>query len=475
MSTVFPIHRVVVPNRAQPRALRPLDVLGFALRLIDLATVAAAAACAHLLTAGKFGLQDDPLMLVTTLLVSLIAFSSVRLYDTASLLRPGGMKAGRLAGAWLGVIAISLSLVYLIKPGQLPDREYVSLWGGLGIAGLVGTRLVVGAWVARLHREGQLGWNVVVLGSGGWGRAVRAQLEANHTDARVVGFLELGDTADFADLEGAVRQHLKAKPVDLVALALDGRSVHRVPEVLAVLRDFPVEVGVLPQVAGADVPTLGYRRLGDLTSVTCMRKPIDGWSWHLKSAFDRVAATCLLLFLAPLLAIIAIGVKTTSAGPVFFRQARLGFNQRPVKVYKFRSMYTDRCDVSANDVRHATRNDPRVTPFGAFLRKTSLDELPQLLNVLRGDMSLVGPRPHAVAHDEYYASLIDGYLGRHRAKPGITGWAQVNGHRGEIFSLEDMRRRIELDLFYIDNWSLWLDIKILLHTVFVVFHDKQAY
>jgi putative colanic acid biosynthesis UDP-glucose lipid carrier transferase len=178
----------------------------------------------------------------------------------------------------------------------------------------------------------------------------------------------------------------------------------------------------------------------------------------------------------PLLALIAGAVKSTSSGPVLFTQLRLGFNQQPVNVFKFRSMYLDRCDVQGADhVKHATRDDPRVTPVGRFLRRTSLDELPQLLNVLRGDMSLVGPRPHAVAHDEYYATLIDGYLGRHRAKPGITGWAQINGCRGEIHSLEDMRRRVEFDLFYIDNWSLWLDLKILLRTALVCFVDERAY
>jgi putative colanic acid biosynthesis UDP-glucose lipid carrier transferase len=173
---------------------------------------------------------------------------------------------------------------------------------------------------------------------------------------------------------------------------------------------------------------------------------------------------------------IAIAIKLNSPGPVLFTQRRLGFNQQPINVFKFRSMYVDMCDApSAGSVRHASRDDPRVTGVGRLIRKTSLDELPQLFNVLLGDMSLVGPRPHAVAHDEYYASLIDGYLGRHRAKPGITGWAQVNGCRGEIHSLEDMRRRIELDLHYIDNWSLWLDVRILVRTALVCFTDDQAY
>jgi putative colanic acid biosynthesis UDP-glucose lipid carrier transferase len=166
-------------------------------------------------------------------------------------------------------------------------------------------------------------------------------------------------------------------------------------------------------------------------------------------------------------------VKLDSPGPVLFRQKRYGFNNNDITVFKFRSMRNDpNPDPS---VPQAQRNDPRVTRIGAFLRKSSLDELPQLFNVLQGTMSLVGPRPHAVAHNEHYAAVIDGYLGRHRVKPGITGWAQVNGYRGETDTPEKMRMRVQYDLYYIDNWSLSLDLKILLMTIFVGFVNRNAY
>jgi lipopolysaccharide/colanic/teichoic acid biosynthesis glycosyltransferase len=173
---------------------------------------------------------------------------------------------------------------------------------------------------------------------------------------------------------------------------------------------------------------------------------------------------------------VAIGVKLTSPGPVLFRQTRLGFDLELIEVLKFRTMYADACDPSLSDkVAHASRGDPRVTRFGRFLRRSSIDELPQLINVLKGEMSLVGPRPHAVTHDRHYSELINGYLGRHRVKPGITGWAQINGFRGEIKDVDAMRQRIEHDLYYIDNWSIWFDLRILVTTIFVGFAHENAY
>ena len=184
-------------------------------------------------------------------------------------------------------------------------------------------------------------------------------------------------------------------------------------------------------------------------------------------------AALLLILLLPVFAIIALAIKLDSQGPVFFRQKRYGFNNNPITVFKFRTMFTGPAEESS--VPQARRNDPRVTRLGALLRRSSLDELPQLFNVLRGEMSLVGPRPHAVAHNEQYAKVIDDYLSRHRVKPGITGWAQINGLRGETDTPDKMRRRVQYDLYYIDNWSLFFDLKILLLTPFVGFVNRNAY
>jgi len=228
--------------------------------------------------------------------------------------------------------------------------------------------------------------------------------------------------------------------------------------------------------AATRVPVLGTEQIGDVPMVRLLERPLDGWRWLLKGIEDRVLAALLLVLLAPVMLLIALAVRLGSEGPVFYRQIRHGFNQEPISVFKFRTMYTSMCDApSAATFRQATKGDPRVTPLGRFLRRTSLDELPQLLNVVRGEMSLVGPRPHPVALDQQYIHRIDDYLCRHRVKPGITGWAQVNGYRGETTDDEAMRRRIEHDLHYIKHWSVFLDLRILWLTIFRGFVNPNAY
>ncbi|MBO6781947.1 MAG: exopolysaccharide biosynthesis polyprenyl glycosylphosphotransferase [Alphaproteobacteria bacterium] len=203
-----------------------------------------------------------------------------------------------------------------------------------------------------------------------------------------------------------------------------------------------------------------------------------GWESVQKRCVDLVLGGLLLIVLAPVMLLIALAIMITMGRPVLFRQKRYGFNNEEFTVYKFRTMRAEAAQPSDSPdakVDQATRDDPRITTFGRFLRKTSLDELPQLINVLRGEMSLVGPRPHAVAHNEQFGAIIDEYFARHRVKPGITGWAQINGLRGETDTPEKMRRRVEYDLYYIDNWSILLDIRILFLTIFVGFINKNAY
>jgi len=453
-----------------------MHLVELAARVADLLIIVLSARLAQGLTAGAAPSTEQTISVVVAGVLTLLVFPATHLYDLSRLGHPL-FQMTRLFGSWLAVLAGAVLAVFIADPTWLPPRDWLLMWSATSLLGFVVSRLAIAGWVERARREGHLAWHVLLIGSGAWGAHAQHQLEKDRLHHRLVGYIDLPRTLAIDDVEMVLRQALLAQPVDQVALALDAADLHQIPDLLAVLRDFPVEVGIVPQVgSGGSTPTLGYRRLGEFTSVTCLRKPIDGWAWHLKTAFDRAAALLLLAFLMPLMIAIAIAVKLTSPGPIFFKQKRLGFNQQPIDVLKFRSMYVDLCDGAITKVvKQATRDDPRVTPVGRFIRRTSLDELPQLLNVLRGEMSLVGPRPHAVAHDEYYASLIDGYLGRHRAKPGITGWAQINGCRGEIHSLADMRRRIEFDLNYIDNWSLWLDVRILVRTALVCFQDSRAY
>jgi putative colanic acid biosynthesis UDP-glucose lipid carrier transferase len=217
----------------------------------------------------------------------------------------------------------------------------------------------------------------------------------------------------------------------------------------------------------------GVRHLGGVPLLSVSEPPISGWDLLTKGAEDRVLAVLITIILMPVMLVIAVWIKFDSAGPVIFGQRRYGFNNNEFTVFKFRTMADD--PSYSDGARQATRNDPRVTRVGAFLRRHSLDELPQLINVLKGEMSLVGPRPHAVVHNEQYAQLIDGYLGRHKVKPGITGWAQVNGLRGETDTLEKMEARVQHDLFYVDHWSLLFDLRILLLTFVVGFRSQDAY
>jgi putative colanic acid biosynthesis UDP-glucose lipid carrier transferase len=221
-----------------------------------------------------------------------------------------------------------------------------------------------------------------------------------------------------------------------------------------------------------DLLHASWGNVGDLPVVSISETPFYGVDGFVKRMEDVILASGLIMLFAIPMIFIAIGVKLSSRGPLFFRQRRYGLRGDQIEVWKFRTMLVWKDDDS---VVQAKKNDPRVTRFGAFLRRTSLDELPQLINVLQGSMSLVGPRPHAVAHNEHYRKQIDRYMLRHKVKPGITGLAQVNGWRGETDTLGKMQKRIEFDLAYIQNWSLWLDLKILFRTMFIVFSDKHAY
>ena len=215
-----------------------------------------------------------------------------------------------------------------------------------------------------------------------------------------------------------------------------------------------------------------WRNVGSIPTLSVHDTPFYGVNTFLKRLEDVVIGSAILAAISPILAVIAIGVKLSSPGPVIFKQDRYGLDGKKIKVYKFRSMKTTE---NGNEVKQATKGDPRVTKFGAFIRKTSLDELPQFINVLQGRMSIVGPRPHAVAHNEEYRKLVSRYMLRHKVKPGITGWAQVNGFRGETDTLEKMEKRIEFDLRYIQSWSLYLDLKIIFLTIFKGFVGKTAY
>lgn len=264
----------------------------------------------------------------------------------------------------------------------------------------------------------------------------------------------------------------RAGKFDYVYIALPADAEARTLQLIHDLTDTTVTVYVIPDLFVFDLLHARWSNLGGVPVVSVFESPfygVDGW---LKRAEDIILGTLILLLAALPMLLITAAIKLTSAGPVLFKQRRYGLNGEVIEVLKFRSMQV--CE-DGHRIAQATRNDPRVTRIGQFLRRTSLDELPQFINVLRGSMSIVGPRPHAIAHNEQYRQLIHGYMLRHKVKPGITGWAQINGWRGETDTLEKMQKRVEFDLHYMRNWSLWLDIKIIFRTALTEFFGKNAY
>jgi len=260
--------------------------------------------------------------------------------------------------------------------------------------------------------------------------------------------------------------------VDLIYIALPLTAQPRIMDLVSRLADTTVSLYLVPDFFVSNLFHGQWTSLAGLPMVSVFDTPFWGVEGWLKRAQDIVLSSLILCVIALPMLLIAIAVKLSSPGPVLFKQLRYGIDGKPIKVWKFRSM---RVQENGDRVVQATRNDPRVTPLGAFLRRTSLDELPQFINVLMGDMSIVGPRPHAVAHNEEYRALIKGYMLRHAVKPGITGWAQINGWRGETDTLDKMEKRVEHDLWYIRNWSFWLDLKIVFLTIFRGFVGKFAY
>jgi putative colanic acid biosynthesis UDP-glucose lipid carrier transferase len=269
-----------------------------------------------------------------------------------------------------------------------------------------------------------------------------------------------------------VADFVSANGVSAIYIALPLSNVPRIGEMIRELRDTTASIYFLPDVFAFDLIQGRLVNIDGMPALSVCDTPFHGMDAVLKRAFDVALASVALIAFAPLMVACAIGVKLSSPGPVLFRQRRYGLNGEEINIYKFRSMTV--CEDGAA-VAQATRNDPRTTRLGRFLRRTSLDELPQLFNVLEGKMSLVGPRPHAVAHNELYRKLICGYMIRHKVRPGISGWAQVNGLRGETDTVDKMSARVKFDIDYLNQWSIWLDIKILVRTVLLVVRDRRAY
>lgn len=395
-------------------------------------------------------------------------------------------QVGQLVVGWSGIVVCLTVITYFTKTSEDFSRAWLAIWVAMAFVSMLIERVVAHLQLVHWQRKGLLKVSIAIVGATELGLRLINQLQTHAADQyRLVGVYDDRSTRLSASLAEHDMQragsladliaHFREQPIDEIVLALPWNDSARIKEILKELRTLPTNVRLCPETVGFELPVHGFTSIGGVPMLGIFERPLTGWSVIAKAIEDRALATIALFLVLPLMAWIALAIKLTSPGPVLFGQRRYGFNNNEFVLYKFRTMVPVSTSRDGDAIHQATRNDPRVTRIGAFLRRTSLDELPQLFNVLKGDMSMVGPRPHAIAHNQQFANLIDDYLSRHRVKPGITGWAQVNGLRGEIDSPQKIQLRVQYDLYYIDNWSLLFDLKILLLTLVVGFVNENAY
>jgi Undecaprenyl-phosphate glucose phosphotransferase len=425
------------------------------------------------------------LTIAGTAAASVVAFQLLGLYAPQKFSRIPEQLSG-IAGGLTIAMALVLGVVFFTKLGIEFSRVWLAMWYAASILTLGTGRIMLARNARQWAQEGRLYRRAVVYGTNDVAADVVAKLRSSGAcDVRITGLFDDRDNGrDRPAISGlnllggidALIQHCREELTDIVIVALPVAGEHRFNDVVSKLSVLPAEIKMPAHATRIRFSPRMYSHIGPVAMIDLFDKPITDWGRVSKWLFDTVIASVAIVLLAPVMLWVAFCIKRESRGPVFFKQKRYGFNNELIEVYKFRSMYSDMCDARAHKL--VTKDDPRVTPFGRFIRKTSLDELPQLFNVVKGDLSLVGPRPHALsakAGGQLYDEIVEGYFARHKVKPGITGWAQINGWRGETDTEEKIQKRVEHDLYYIENWSVFLDLYILLKTPLTLISNKNAY
>lgn len=386
----------------------------------------------------------------------------------------------------LAIFAAIFAAVFFSKIGILFSRFWLGAWMVAGLTTACVCRLWAASAVSKWNEDERFSRHAVLIGGGGIAADLIAALrKSTASDLKIVGiFDDRGDDRSPPSVEGYrklgsiddLEEFARSARIDVLIFTMPLKAEDRILALAEKLRILPVDIRLSANGQKLRFRPRAYSYIGNVPFLDIFDRPLSDWGQFTKTVEDKLLASIALLLAAPMMMLIAIAIKLESSGPVLFRQKRYGFNNELIEIYKFRSMYTDRCD--ANATKLVTRDDPRVTRVGRIIRKTSLDELPQLFNVLKGQLSLVGPRPHATqakAADSLYDEAVDSYFARHRVKPGITGWAQINGWRGETDTVEKIQRRVEHDLYYIDNWSLFFDLYILARTPLSILNTQSAY
>jgi Undecaprenyl-phosphate glucose phosphotransferase len=478
---------LAIVNEKVPPAYSPIVIAGV-VRLIDFITISSigmAVYLAYIARTDGFN-WPYPLTVLGFAIAAVICFQAADIYQV-QVFRGQLSQIRRLISAWALVFLLFIGVAVLTKHSDTISRVWLSAFFSIGLVVLIAGRLLLRADVRRWGREGRLDRRTIIVGADKNGEQLIAALNAqDDSDIHVLGVFD--DRTDDRSLTtcggrpklgkvGDILEFARRTRVDLVLFAMPISAETRILQMLKQLWVLPVEIRLSAHTNMLRFRPRSYSYIGNVPTLDVFERPITDWDVVMKTLFDRFVGAIALLVLLPVMAVVAIAIKLDSKGPILFRQKRFGFNNERIDVFKFRSMYHEMADPTASRV--VTKDDPRVTRVGRFIRKTSLDELPQLFNVVfYGNLSLVGPRPHAVKghfDNQLFDETVDGYFARHRVKPGMTGWAQINGWRGEIDSQEKIQRRVEHDLYYIENWSVLFDAYILFKTPLALVKSENAY
>ena len=470
-----------------PAAISPIVLAGF-VRMAEFALIVLVglAVFAAYLAPDEDLFWHYAIAIFTIALLSMFAFQTADIYQVQAF-RGHEKQYMRLASAWSVVFLIVIGASFFAKAGDMFSRVWLGCFYVSGLAALVASRKLLFLAVRKWTRDGRLTRRTVIVGGGKAGESVIEELgRQKDSGVKIIGlFDDRGDDRSSADCAGQRKLGVvddllefgRRTRVDLVVFSLPISAEDRILQMLKKLWVLPVDIRLAAHTNKLQFRPRSYSYIGTVPVLDVFDRPIADWDVVMKWLFDKLIGGLILLCALPAMALIAAAIKLESRGPILFRQKRYGFNNDLIEVYKFRSMYAEASDATAN--RLVTKNDSRVTRVGRIIRKASLDELPQLFNVvLKGNLSLVGPRPHAVnakAESRLYDEAVDGYFARHRVKPGITGWAQISGWRGETDTQEKIQRRVEHDLYYIENWSVLFDLYILARTPFALLKTENAY
>jgi Undecaprenyl-phosphate glucose phosphotransferase len=477
---------LAVAAKPAPMPISPIVLAGF-VRMGEFALIVVIGFALYLayLPSGEGLMWRYLAATLTVALLSTLAFQTADIYQVQAF-RGYEKQYMRLASAWSVVFLIVIGASFFAKAGHMFSRIWLGAYFLFGLAALLLSRRLVFLLVRKWTREGRLNRRTVIVGGGDAGAGVIEELRhEKDTGVDIIGlFDDRGDDRSGADCAGERKlgtvddlvEFGRRTRVDLVVFSLPISAETRILQMLKKLWVLPVDIRLAAHANKLRFRPRSYSYIGNVPVFAVFDRPIADWDVVMKWLFDKIIGGLVLLAALPVMATIALAIKLDSRGPVIFRQKRYGFNNDVVEIYKFRSMYADAADANADSL--VSKDDPRVTRIGRIIRKASLDELPQLFNVLKGTLSLVGPRPHAInakAEARLYDEAVDGYFARHRVKPGLTGWAQINGWRGETDTHEKIQHRVEHDLYYIENWSVLFDLIILARTPFALLKTENAY